>query len=102
MKYFLSLHVRVAPNVGVPDGRHVGGAMGGVSAAGGVPVGSYDLDEFGDELTIEEVPDFAFVVRSKLASEHKQKSSVSGFEVRAIPVCLVKRGRHVFAYDNFV
>ena len=77
----LSLSLSVAP-AGMSVGGVVGGAVSG--AVGGVVDGgssNYDLDDFGDETMIQETQDFAFVVRSKLASEHKQKSSVSGFEV---------------------
>ena len=61
----------------------MGGAVGGASAAGSG--GNYDLDDFVDESVItEEKQDFADLVRSKLASEHKRTSTVSGFEVREI------------------
>ena len=59
---------------------HVGRAVGGVNPMGG----GYDLDEFGDENVIQESRDFAEAVRSKIASEHKQTSSVSGFEVKSL------------------
>ena len=56
--------------------------MGGASNTGGSGGGSYDLDDFVDEAVIAEKQDFAYLVRSKLASEHKRTSTVSGFEVR--------------------
>ena len=84
--------------IGVSGGPRVGvvGTMGGANVAGGMARGGYDLDEFSDESVIQESLDFAYVVRSKLASEHKQKSRVSGFEVRVVPGCLVKQRTCVF------
>ena len=66
-------------NVGVS----VGGAMGGGNypGGGGSSGGSYDLDDFEDDSAIQERQDYAYLVRSRLASEHKQKSNVAGFEV---------------------
>lgn len=61
--------------------------MGGAGGKGGGD-GSYDLDDFGDEAVVREKGDFAYIVRSKVSSEHKQKSSVSGFEVRQLMYCI--------------
>ena len=88
----------LATTVGVSGGARVIGTMGGVNAAGGMAGGGFDLDEFNDESTIQETQDFAYIVRSKLASEHKQKSRVAGFEVRVVPACLVRQGTCVFWY----
>ena len=85
----------VAHDTGPSDGGPVGGAMGGGNA-----VGSYDLDDFGDMATIPEKQDFAYMVRSKVASEHKQRSTVSGFEVRSSSVLLVNK-EHVFSLKMF-
>ena len=81
---------------GSGGGGGVGGAMGGANATGnsGGGSGHYDLDDFVDESVIEEKQDFGDLVRSKLASEHKRTSTVSGFEVRGI--CLAFKSRNVF------
>ena len=78
------------------SGGGVGGAMGGANATGasGGGSGHYDLDDFVDESVIEEKQDFGDLVRSKLASEHKRTSMVSGFEVREI--CLAFKSWDVF------
>ena len=78
-------------------GSDGGGGVGGVNATSGTGGGGghYDLDDFVDETVIEEKQqDFADLVRSKLASEHKRTSMVSGFEVREI--CLAFKSRDVF------
>ena len=67
-------------------GMSVGGAVGGGNypGGGGSSGGSYDLDDFEDDSAIQERQDYAYLVRSRLASEHKQKSNVAGFEVSYI------------------
>ena len=64
-------------------GVSMGGAMGGANypSGGASSGGSYDLDDFEDETAVQERQDYAYLVRSRLASEHKQKSTVAGFEV---------------------
>ena len=68
-------------NVGVSVGGAVGRANYPGGGGGGSSGGSYDLDDFEDESAIQERQDYAYLVRSRLASEHKQKSNVAGFEV---------------------
>ena len=38
------------------------------------------LDDFEDEIA-QESQDFAFLLRTRIASEHKQKQDIKGFEV---------------------
>lgn len=78
---------------GAPDGGNVGVSMGGAVGGANYPSGgassggSYDLDDFEeDESAFQETQDYAYLVRSRLASEHKQKSSVAGFEVSYVKV----------------
>ena len=72
---------------GAADGGNVGVSVGGAMGGGNYPSGgassggSYDLDDFEDESVVQERQDYAYLVRSRLASEHKQKSNVAGFEV---------------------
>ena len=64
-------------------GVSMGGAVGGANypSGGASSGGSYDLDDFEDESAVQERQDYAYLIRSRLASEHKQKSTVAGFEV---------------------
>ena len=68
---------------GAGDGGNVGMSVGGANypGSGGSSGGSYDLDDFEDDSAIQERQDYAYFVRSRLASEYKQKSNVVGFEV---------------------
>lgn len=79
------MFVQNVARAGVSDGGNVGVSMGGVMGGANAPVmggGHYDLDDFEEESeAVEERQDYAYLVRSKLASEHKQKSNVAGFEV---------------------
>ena len=72
---------------GAPEGGSVGVSVGGAGGGANYPSGgassggSYDLDDFEDGSAVQEQQDYAYLVRSRLASEHKQKSNVAGFEV---------------------
>ncbi len=75
---------------GAPDGGNVGVSMGGAMGGANYPSGgassggNYDLDDFEDESAVQESQDYAYLVRSRLASEHKQRSTITGFEVYTI------------------
>ena len=82
-------HCTFIARVGVSEGGNVGVSVGGANVSGSDGGGSYDLDDFEDEAMMQEKQDYAYLIRSKLASEHKQKSSVSGFEVHVIPLVIL-------------